>query len=84
MSLQGLVPLFGVEEGSGFAEGVHMVAFCAASIGGGRGSCQIKASVQAGVHWRASPEGVCPCGDLAWSGLDLKCLGPGVLALGPG
>ena len=70
-----------------------MVAFCAALIGGGAvgAKAEITASVPAGVHWRASPEGK---GMPLWgpnrfwpgSGLVLRCLGPGytVLALGPG
>ena len=46
-------------------------------------------SVPAGVHWRASPEGMPLWGpNRFWpgSGLVLRCLGPGfiVLALGPG
>ena len=67
------------------------MAFCAALIGGEAvgAKAEITASVSAGVHWRASPEGM-PLWDLAgsWpgSGLVLRCLGPGftVLALGPG
>ena len=37
-----------------------VVAFCAALIGGGAvgAKAEITASVPAGVHWRASPEGV--------------------------
>ena len=50
---------------------------------------EITASVPAGVHWRASPEGMPLWGpNRFWpgSGLVLRCLGPGftVLALGPG
>ena len=50
-----------------------VVAFCAALIGGGAvgAKAEITASVPAGVHWRASPEPVCPCGDLTGSGRDL-------------
>ena len=49
----------------------------------------VTASVPAGVHWRASPEGMPLWGsNRFWpgSGLVLRCLGPGftVLALGPG
>ena len=45
--------------------------------------------ITAGVHWRASPEGMPLWGpNRSWpgSGLVLRCLGPGftVLALGPG
>ena len=50
---------------------------------------EITASVPAGVHWRASPEGMPLWGpNRFWpvSGLALRCLGPGftVPALGPG
>ena len=68
-----------------------VVAFCAALIGGGAvgAKAEITASVPAGVHWRASPEGMPLWGpNRFWpgSGLVLRCLGPGftVLALGPG
>ena len=68
-----------------------MVAFCAALIGGGAVGAEagITASVPAGVHWQASPEGMPMWGpNLFWpgSGLVLRCTGPGfnVLALGPG
>ena len=68
-----------------------VVAFCAAMIGGGAvgAKAMITASVPAGVHWRASPEGMPLWGpNRFWpgSGLVLRCLGPGftVLALGPG
>ena len=49
---------------------------------------EITASVPAGVHWRASPEGMPLWGpNRFWpgSGLVLRCLGPGFtfLALGP-
>ena len=49
-----------------------VVAFCATLIGGGAvgAKAEITASVPAGVHWRASPEGM-PCGDLTSSGRDL-------------
>ena len=71
-----------------------VVAFCAAVfIGGGGGAvgakAEITASVPAGVHWRASPEGMPLWGpNRFWPGsglLVLRCLGPGftVLALGP-
>ena len=60
-------------------------------IGGGAvgAKAEITASVPAGVHWLASPEGMPIWGpDRFWlgSGLVLRCLGPGftVLALGPG
>ena len=59
-----------------------VVAFCAALIGRGAGGAkaEITASVPAGVHWRASPEGM-----LMWgpnrSGLVLRCLGPGFTVL---
>ena len=67
------------------------MAFYAALIGGGAvgAKAEITASVPAGVHWRASPEGM-PLWrrNRFWpgSGLVLRCLGPGftVLALGPG
>ena len=50
---------------------------------------EIAASVSAGVHWRASSEGIPVWGpNRLWpgSGLVLRCLGPGftVLARGPG
>ena len=50
------------------------------------GLCEITASVQAGVHWRASPEGMPVWGpNRFWpgSGLVLRCLGPSftILAL---
>ena len=50
---------------------------------------EITASVPAGVHWRAFPEGMPlwePNRFWPGSGLVLRCLGPGftVLALGPG
>ena len=68
-----------------------VVAFCAALIGGGAvgAKAEITVSVPAGVHWRASPEGMPLWGPnrfWAGSGLVLRCLGPGftVLALGPG
>ena len=68
-----------------------VVAFCAALIGGGAvgAKAEIIASVPAGVHWRASPEGMPLWGrNRFWlgSGLVLRCLGPGftVLALGHG
>ena len=68
-----------------------VVAFCAALIGGGAvgAKAEITASVPAGVHWRASPEGMPLWGpNRFWpgSGLVLRCLGPGftVLDLGPG
>ena len=68
-----------------------VVAFCAALIGGGAVGAKagIIASVPAGVHWRASPEGMSLWGPKRlWpgSGLVLRSLGPGftVLALGPG
>ena len=68
-----------------------VVAFCAALIGGGAvgAKAEITASVPAGVHWRASPEGMPLWGpNRFWpgSGLVLRRLGPGftVLALGPG
>jgi len=43
-----------------------VVAFCAALIGSGAvgAKAEITASVPAGVHWLASPEGM-PCGDLS-------------------
>ena len=63
----------------------------AALIGGGAvgAKAEITASVPAGVHWRASPEGMplwAPNRFWPGSGLVLRCLGPGftVLALGPG
>ena len=69
----------------------HSAPFCAALIGGGAvgAKAEIIASVPAGVHWRASPEGMPLWGpNRFWpgSGLVLRCLGPGfsVLALGPG
>ena len=68
-----------------------VVAFCAALIGGGAvgAKAEITASVPAGVHWHASPEGMPLWGpNRFWpgSGLVLRCLGLGftVLALGPG
>ena len=68
-----------------------MVAFCAALIGvvAVGAKAEITASVPAGAHWRASPEGMPLWGpNRFWpgSGLVLRCLGPGftVLALGPG
>ena len=68
-----------------------VVTFCAALIGGGAvgAKAEIKASVPAGVHWRASPEGMPLWGPHQFwsgSGLLLRCLGPGftVLALCPG
>ena len=65
-----------------------VVAFCAALIGCGAlgAKAEITASVPAGVHWRASPEGMGPNRFWPGSGLVLRCLGPGftVLALGPG
>ena len=75
MSLRDLVPLRGQ-----------------ALIGGGAvvAKAEITASVTAGVHWRASPEGMMPMWgpNRFWpgSGLVLRCLGPSftVLALGPG
>ena len=68
-----------------------VVAVCAALIGGGAvgAKAEITTSVPAGVHWRASPEGMPMWGpNRVWpgSGLVLRCVGPGftVLALGPG
>ena len=68
-----------------------VVAFSAALSGGGAvgAKAEITASVPAGVHRRASPEGMPLWGpNRFWpgSGLVLWCLGPGftVLALGPG
>ena len=68
-----------------------VVAFCAALIGGGAvgAKAEITASIPAGVHGRASPEGMPLLGpNRFWpgSGLVLRSLGPGftVLALGPG
>ena len=68
-----------------------VVAFSAALSGGGAvgAKAEITASVPAGVHRRASPEGMPLWGpNRFWpgSGLVLRCLGPGftVLALGPG
>ena len=70
---------------------VAVVAFCAALIGvvAVGAKAEITASVPAGAHWRASPEGMPLWGpNRFWpgSGLVLRCLGPGftVLALGPG
>ena len=59
-----------------------VVAFCAALIGGGAvgAKAEITASVPAGVHWRASPEGMPLWGpNRFWpgSGLVLRRLGPG-------
>ena len=60
-----------------------------ALIGGGAvgAKAEITASVPAGVHWRASPDGMPLWGpNRIWpgSGLILRCRGPGftVLALG--
>ena len=67
-----------------------VVAFCTALIGGGAvgAEAEITASVPAGVHWQASPEGIPVRGpNRVWpGGLVLRFLGPGfaVLALGPG
>ena len=49
-----------------------VVAFCTALIGGGAvgTKAEITASVLAGVHWCASPEGM-PLWDLTGSGRDL-------------
>ena len=61
-----------------------VVAFCAALIGGGAvgAKAEITASVPAGVHWRASPEGMPLWGpNRFWPGSGLvqvsRCLGPG-------
>ena len=61
------------------------VAFCAALIGGGAvgAGAEIAASVPAGVHWRASPEGMPMWGPAPRSGLVLRCLGPGFAVLAP-
>ena len=68
-----------------------VVAFYAALIGCGAvgAKAEITASVPAGVHWHASPEGMPLWGpNRLWpgSGLVLRSLGPGftVQALGPG
>ena len=64
-----------------------VVAFCAALIGGGAVGAEVE--ITAGVHWRASPEGM-PMWGPNWfwpgSGLVIRCLGPGftVPDLGPG
>ena len=57
-----------------------VVAFCAALIGGGAvgAKAEITASVPAGVHWRASPEGM-----PMW-GPNRVCPSFTLLALGPG